>query len=173
MSKYVKKGRRKTLSAEHRANIGKANCGRKHTPETKKKMSDLAKARSPEFYKRTSESLTGRIFTEEHKQKLSEAKSGMYLRSENPNWRGGVSFIPYPLGWSKTFKEQIRYRDGYTCQICGMPEVENGKKLDVHHIDYDKANIEESNLVSLCVRCHRKTNHNRKQWQEKLTRGGA
>lgn len=78
---------------------------------------------------------------------------------ENPNWRGGLSFEPYPLGWNNTFKEQIRYRDGYRCQnpICGIPETECNRKLSVHHIDYNKENINPINLISLCSKCHAKT----------------
>ncbi len=84
--------------------------------------------------------------------------------SNHWNWRGGKSFEPYPLGWTKTFKEQIRYRDGYRCQMCGMPEVEHGRKLDTHHIDYDKSNLDQFNLISLCKKCHPKTNFNREYW---------
>lgn len=88
-----------------------------------------------------------------------------FKKGQKPwNWQGGISFKPYPLGWTKTFKEQIRYRDGYKCQVCGMPEVENGRKLDVHHIDYDKQNIAIENLISLCKKCHRKTNGRRSYW---------
>ena len=82
----------------------------------------------------------------------------------NPNWMGGISFHPYPIGWNKTFKEQIRYRDGYKCQICSKPEVECRRKLDIHHIDYNKSNLAESNLISLCGSCHVKTNYNRDYW---------
>ncbi len=84
----------------------------------------------------------------------------------HPNWQGGKSFEPYPLGWNNTFKEQIRYRDGYKCQICGVPEVETGRRLDVHHIDYDKKNINPENLTSLCKSCHMTTNFNRNYWKE-------
>lgn len=156
----------KKLTPEHRAKLSAAGKNRKHSEETKKKMSDIAKARNKDFYKRISRALMGRKFSEEHRAKISTAKKGRQCLSENNNWRGGVSFIPYPLGWSKTFKEQIRYRDGYRCQLCGMPETENGKRLDVHHIDYNKTNLSEKNLISLCVRCHRKTNHNRQYWAE-------
>lgn len=84
------------------------------------------------------------------------------------NWQGGKSFEPYPLGWTRTFKEQIRYRDGYKCQICGVPEAECGRKLDVHHIDYDKENLSLNNLISLCKSCHMKTNYNREYWKSWL-----
>lgn len=83
----------------------------------------------------------------------------LFKNMENhPRWLGGVSFAPYPLGWTKTFKEQIRFRDGYKCQLCGCSELENGRRLDVHHIDYDKDNLAPDNLTSLCKSCHMKTN---------------
>ena len=94
-----------------------------------------------------------------------EAQSKYYIKEKSSNWQNGISFEPYPLGWTKTFKEQIRYRDKYKCQICGMPEVENGRRLDVHHKDYDKMNIKPNNLISLCTKCHRKTNGNREKWK--------
>jgi hypothetical protein len=95
-----------------------------------------------------------------------KGKRGEYKGVNNPNYREIKSFKSYPLGWNKTFKEQIRYRDEYKCQICGKPEIENGRKLPVHHVDYDKLNIKEDNLISLCNICHLKTNGNRKYWIE-------
>lgn len=90
---------------------------------------------------------------------------GNYYRGEKSwHWKNGKSFEPYPLGWTKTFKEQIRYRDGYKCQLCGVPEAECRRKLDVHHKDYDKFNIKPENLVSLCHSCHMKTNFSRLYW---------
>ena len=82
----------------------------------------------------------------------------------NHNWQGGKSFEPYPLGWTKTFKEQIRYRDKHKCQLCGILEIECDRRLHVHHKDYDKTNINSDNLISLCNSCHTKTNWNRKYW---------
>ncbi len=40
------------------------------------------------------------------------------------------------------------------------------KKLDVHHIDYDKTNNNIENLIILCGSCHTKTNgkNNREYW---------
>jgi hypothetical protein len=85
-------------------------------------------------------------------------------RENHPNWRGGTSRERYPLGWNTTYKEQIRQRDFYKCRVCGCPEVENGRRLPVHHIDYNKNNLSPSNLVSLCSNCHPKTNFNRERW---------
>ncbi len=84
----------------------------------------------------------------------------------NHNWQNGKSFEPYPLGWTKTFKEQIRYRDGYKCQVCGVPETECRTRLHVHHIDYNKENLFLSNLISLCSSCHSKTNFRREYWEQ-------
>ena len=83
---------------------------------------------------------------------------------KHPQWKGGKSFEPYPLGWTRLFKEQIRQRDNYTCQLCGVPEVECCKRLHVHHIDYVKENIKPKNLISLCASCHSKTHHRRDYW---------
>ena len=92
-------------------------------------------------------------------------KFGERNRGENHhNWQGGKSFSPYPLGWNRTFREQIRYRDGYKCQFCGCHEVDCKRKLHIHHIDYNKININLENLISLCQSCHMKTNYSREYW---------
>jgi len=87
----------------------------------------------------------------------------------NGNWKGGISFEPYPLEWTKIFKEQIRYRDNHKCQICGCPQVALNRALDVHHIDYNKQNIKTNNLISLCLSCHLRTNGNRDYWYAYFT----
>lgn len=83
----------------------------------------------------------------------------------NPVWNGGISFEPYPIDWNEKYKRFIRQRDNYKCQLCGVPETECMRKLCVHHIDYNKNNLNPENLVSLCVKCHAKTNTNRKDWE--------
>ena len=88
----------------------------------------------------------------------------------NPMWRGGTSKLPYPFKWTETLKESIRQRDNYKCQLCGCPQEENITKLHIHHIDYNKNNLDPDNLVSLCQSCHSKTNVNREKWIKKLTR---
>jgi hypothetical protein len=108
----------------------------------------------------------GVIRSKEFCENLRIIWSKKWTGEGNPMWKGGISFAPYPLGWTKTFKEQIRYRDGYKCQICGVSEVENGRRLCIHHIDYDKMNISLENLVSCCSRCHAKTNLSREYWIE-------
>ncbi len=96
------------------------------------------------------------------KKEISE----LYQGKGNPAWQGGKSFEPYPLGWTNIYKEQIRLRDNYTCQLCGKPEIENCRRLSIHHIDYDKSNLNVNNLLSLCNSCHSKTNTNQDYWKE-------
>jgi len=89
-------------------------------------------------------------------KKLKGKNNGQYI--------DGLSSEPYSLNWTKTLREYIRNRDHYTCQICGCSQLENGRQLCVHHIDYDKDNLEPNNLISLCNCCHTKTNYNRDYW---------
>ena len=39
-----------------------------------------------------------------------------------------------------------------------------GKVLIVHHIDYNKKNCNENNLITLCLWCNIRANYNRKSW---------
>jgi len=52
-------------------------------------------------------------------------------------------------------------RDNHTCQECGKIGVKC-----VHHINYDKKDCREENLITLCASCHSKTNAKRKYWQQ-------
>lgn len=97
------------------------------------------------------------------KECRSKLFSRKYSLEGNPNWRGGSSFEPYPTDFNSELKLRIRERDSFICQECGEPE--DGKSLHVHHIDYDKMNCEERNLITLCEICHTKTNFNREYWQ--------
>lgn len=180
---------RKPLSEEHKQKISKANKGNigywagKHlSEETKIKISKTLTGRkfsprSDEVKRKIGEANRGRIFSEEHKEKLSKAHIGKKQSLEtiekrirkgkkHYNWQGGKSFEKYTIQFNKELKELIRQRDGYQCQMCGMPECENMRKLHTHHIDYDKKNCLPSNLISLCTSCHMKTNYNRKYWME-------
>ena len=108
-------------------------------------------------------SLENRFLSEEHKRNIGKALEG----EKSFFWKGGISFEPYPIGWTNGLKESIRKRDNYVCQLCGIHQDElKGwyRKLDIHHIDYDKNNLDPNNLISLCRSCHRKTNHNRDYW---------
>ena len=96
----------------------------------------------------------------EVKAKHSAAQKG----EKNGNWRGGTSLQPWPFEFNGELKEFVRKRDNYCCRLCGRSEKDNGRKLDVHHINYDKNNLEKYNLISLCCSCHCKTNGPREKW---------
>lgn len=71
----------------------------------------------------------------------------------------------YPTKWTKDLTDSIRKRDNYMCQECGIHQDECDRRLDCHHIDYDKNNLDPKNLISLCRGCHTKTNHSRDYWE--------
>lgn len=84
--------------------------------------------------------------------KISKSLCGKYGGKNHPNWQGGKSFEPYGTEFNNMLKEMIRRRDNYICQNCEL--VENGQKLDVHHIDGNKKNNNLNNLITLCRNCH-------------------
>jgi hypothetical protein len=86
----------------------------------------------------------------------------------NPNYINGEGNFPYPLEFNDELKEQIRKRDNYICQNCGMTEEEHlivkGQILSIHHIDYNKDNCKETNLITVCDSCNTRANFNRDYW---------
>lgn len=103
---------------------------------------------------------------EEVKLKISVTLKCRYREhpTKTGNYQGGVSFEEYSPLFSQQLKDRIRVRDNFICQICGVPELETYRRLDIHHKDYDKKNNAEDNLISLCQSCHLKTNFNREKW---------
>ncbi len=156
------------LSKEHKEKISKALRGKPNlklkgkkcnprSEETKRKIGLAQKGEKSYNY--------GKILSEGTKRKIGKAVSG----SNNGNWKGGISCEPYSQDWTDDLREAIRKRDNYTCQLCGIYQDElkgYHKKLDVHHKDYNKDNLNPDNLISLCRDCHLKTNHNREYWME-------
>jgi hypothetical protein len=80
------------------------------------------------------------------------------------NWIEDRNLMEYGDEFDSSLKEQVRFRDHYKCQLCGCSQLENGRQLDVHHIDYNKRNTDFNNLISLCRNCHAKSNSNRNYW---------
>lgn len=86
----------------------------------------------------------------------------------SPAWKNGVSFEPYCPKFNNAFKESVREKHCRVCFLCPTTEEENGKKLCVHHIDYNKdclCDDSECEFVPLCNKCHTKTNFNRDYWE--------
>ena len=79
----------------------------------------------------------------------------------------GKGYEPYTKEFNESLKEQIRERDNKQCQLCFKKQSKlKGwfKKLDVHHIDYNKQNCDEDNLITLCRQCNDEVNLNRDYW---------
>lgn len=81
------------------------------------------------------------------------------IEKETPYYYKGISAEEYPPEFNRYLKREIMERDGNKCQLC--PTNYN---LAVHHIDYNKQNIDPTNLITLCTHHHMKTNWNRKYW---------
>jgi radical SAM superfamily enzyme YgiQ (UPF0313 family)/5-methylcytosine-specific restriction endonuclease McrA len=121
---------------------------------------DIGRKKISEAARKRALSSDNPMFKEENRKKASLRMRGC----KNPAWKGGISKIyqQYPVEFSKRLKKKVKIRDNYTCQECG--EFRKGKKLDIHHIDYDKNNNILCNLICLCSTCHTKTNFDRDKW---------
>lgn len=84
----------------------------------------------------------------------------------NRNWKGGKYYEPYTYEFNYEIKQKIKQRDNYTCQLCGAKEGTLKQNLCVHHIDYNKDNSKEYNLITLCHICNTKVNSKRQNWTE-------
>lgn len=144
--------------------IGKGNpfYGKKHTEESKQRMrmKKLGKKHTKESIELMRKVHRGKRFSDEHKRKLGEAHKGEKCHF----WKGGIAYLPYPVDWTQTLRRSIRERDNYICQVCSQyGDI-------VHHIDYDKKNCNPDNLITLCDKCHGKTQHNREYWEQYFSR---
>lgn len=131
-----------------------------YTGYTFKKGNSISKGivRSEEYKNKMSLVKKGYKHTDEAKEKMSNSKKGTLLLDKNPNWQGGKSFEPYNIDWTNSLRRSIRERDNYLCRIC------KNKGSCVHHIDYNKKNCNTDNLITLCRKCHVKTNFKRDFW---------
>jgi len=167
---------------------GKRNLfyGKKHTSKTKKLMGERKKklfelgrinqaGKSNYFYGKQHNIIWKKRHSEIMKKKYQEGYINPMkghipwnkgLQSiKQPNWQGGISFEPYGIEFNKELKEKIRKRDNHVCQECGKTQKELKRKLQIHHIDYNKQNNSSLNFISLCLKCHIKTNYNRTHWK--------
>jgi len=156
---------------------GKATIGSKRTEEQKKKMSEARKdfrlpasAFLPEAREKQRRKLIGRIQSEESNLKRSLALKGRKFSDEHlkklsisvrkrvanrtHNWyQGGSTTDPYPTEFGPYLKRMIRRRDNHKCQSCGT-NVYRSSLGHVHHINGNKQDCSENNLLLLCATCH-------------------
>jgi hypothetical protein len=88
-----------------------------------------------------------------------------FVGENSAHWRGGYDPY-YGPNWSEQ-RRQVRARDNYTCQRCGVTESQLERELDVHHVmpfrtfgrdRYAEANNPD-NLKCYCAGCHQIIEH--------------
>jgi len=94
---------------------------------------------------------------------------GKMIGIKNPSYIHGQGYAPYPPEFNNSLKLQIRKQDNYECQLCHISEEDHKLKynqtLHIRHIDYNKKNCEEENLISVCRQCNLHINFNREYWK--------
>jgi hypothetical protein len=144
-----------SFSRKARSNFSKAQKKRFENPEERRRNSKRIKLQFQ----------NGRIHPRGMlgKTAWNKGKENPYWKGKNnPNWNGGSSFEEYGQEFNNALKNKIRKRDDCRCQECKNKIGE----MVIHHIDYNKKNNQENNLITLCRSCHSKTNFNRKDWKK-------
>lgn len=79
----------------------------------------------------------------------------------------------YHNAFNQKLKDSIRERDGHVCQRCKIDEnsykEQTNRNLTVHHVNYDKTDIRNENLITLCGGCNIAVNTNCDYWQKVFT----
>jgi hypothetical protein len=104
--------------------------------------------RTKEWIKNQAKAEIGKIISKETRKRISLGLGGTGIPFENKI---------YPLDFY-LIRPIILQRDNNKCQLCH--KVSNL----VHHIDYNKKNCKENNLITLCRGCNSKVNINRDYW---------
>lgn len=119
---------------------------------------------NPEQKEKFLVAINGRKYGPEARANMRKGQRARAARTkphEWGGWRGGISQTPYPVSWD-SIKREIRRRDGGLCMDCGKGDFSTTalKCADVHHINGNKQDCSEKNLISMCRSCHMKAqNH--------------
>jgi hypothetical protein len=133
------------VSDEHRQHLREIHIGKPLSYNTKELIRN---------------SRIGKKLSEETKYKMRLSRMG-----EKCNlWKGGISFEPYCPKFTKEFRDRVRFFWDYKCgnPKCGKSQEENGEKLCVHHVHFDKqvcCNDRPAMFIPLCRSCHATTNN--------------
>jgi len=95
---------------------------------------------------------------------------------DDPTWiEARTAYNPYSdlpqYGWDwPIIRLGIYQRDNYICQKCGRTDFTKDNPLSCHHINYDKDNTEDTNLIALCRNCNSEVNGSREYWKDYFTK---
>lgn len=158
------------LSEERKRKISNGQLGKKRKQFTDEHKENLSKAKSnrkldPTKYKETllkmKSSHIGHPVSENTRRKLLESQIGGI-------WYGNVKYYDTPQyceKWTSNLRERVRAFFNYQCAECGT--LQNGTKLHIHHVWYNKklcCDDTPRSLVPLCASCHGKTHNDREYW---------
>lgn len=164
--------------------MGIIDAAKKHSGETKERMSKIAKNMSDETKEKISEALQGNEnalgykHTDEAKQKLSEINKGKELSVEHKReiseaLQGNTNSFGYKQTAEAILNRslaQIKYDPDYSyCEIWKDKEYRKDirkdycenidckkdyKRLDNHHIYLDKKKCKPIDIMTMCASCH-------------------
>jgi hypothetical protein len=172
---------RKSMSEETREKIRVANRGRKYhgrksiseEAREKKRAANLGKQYSEEEREEfcgEKNPMFGKHHSEEARIKQSCAKQGIPISE----FDGFVHQSPYCELWNGEFRERVLGFFGYVCMYpgCEKTQEEEGRRLSVHHVNYDKQTccreneeVSSRKFVTLCNRHNLAVNYDRELWE--------
>lgn len=172
------------LPKESTVSLSKRNIERYKDPAARKKMSDaVKKSRTPDIIANVKKLSKQRWQDPEFRasQHISRIRSwdseSRKMRRVELNiggfWYGNVRYNEGPQYcelWNENLRERCRTYFNHVCVECGTPQ--NGRKLAIHHVHYNKKSCCDGSprdLVALCTDCHGATNHNRAYWEQHFT----
>ena len=88
---------------------------------------------------------------------------GVKSNTERKMSQDKLAVLLYGKDFTEALREKIREKYERKCFDCQTPEKQFIKKLPVHHLDGNKHNNKEENLIPVCLKCHYIREHSSKK----------
>lgn len=141
---------KKPHSEETKRKISLARKGQIVPMDVRKKMSETSKKNGNGKW------MIGKKHSEETREKMRLKRQ----KSDNPNWKGGITPINHLIRNSqemKLWREAVFKRDNYTCVWCGNNKGDKQADHIKRFADFPELRFAIDNGRTLCVPCHRTT----------------